>query len=315
MIDYPLVPCHDADALAQEVRRVAGALLDEAIRFTSVKSSGGEDARVHETRKRLKEVRSLLRLVRKSLVDEGGDRLRGRENDACKVAANQLGDARDAAVTVETLDKLKDAFAAELAGDAFAGLRKNLVARHKLLKKQGIAFGRAATILKAARQRVDGWRLDAGNKGDKADAWDALGPGLKKIYTDGKADLKTARASGDAELWHDWRKRAKDLRYALELLRKSAPALVGGMIDAADTLGGDLGDDHDLAVLLATVRGDPALCDDATAATLEALAARRSDELRAKADRDARRVYAESAEAFVRRSRRYWRAAGSAGSQ
>ena len=154
-------------------------------------------------------------------------------------------------------------------------MRKTLVARHKSLKKNGIAFDRAAAILEAARGRVDGWRLDVGRKGD---AWDALAPGLKKIYSDGRDDLKTARDSGDAELWHDWRKRAKDLRYALELLRESAPAILGGMIDAAGTLGDDLGDDHDLAVLLATVRGDPDLCDDATAATLEALATRRSDD-------------------------------------
>ena len=309
MIDYPLQPCQDADELAGEVRRVAGALLDDAIRATGEGKAADADARVHEARKRLKEVRSLLRLVRDSLVDEGGDRIRGRENDACKAAADQLGDARDAAVMVETLDKLRTCFADELAADAFAKLRRALVARHKSLKKEGIGFDRAAVILQAARQRVDGWRIDAGRKGR---AWDALSPGLKKIYEDGRDDLKTARESGDAELWHDWRKRAKDLRYALELLRESAPALLGGMIEATSTLGDDLGDDHDLAVLLATVRTDPSLCDDATAATLEALAARRSDELRAKADRDARRVYAESPKTFVRRVRAYWKSASGA---
>ena len=310
MIDDPLQPCGDADALAQEVRRVAGALLDDAIRLAG--GSGGVDARVHEVRKRLKELRSLLRLVRFALTDEGGDKFAAARDDACKSAANQLGDARDAAVMVQTLDQLKQRFADELAADAFAGLRRELVARHKSLKKDGIAFDRAATILEAARGRVEHWRLDVGKKNR---AWDALSPGLKKIYRDGRDDLKTARDSGDAELWHDWRKRAKDLRYALELLRESAPAILGGMIAAASDLGTDLGDDHDLAVLLATVRGDPSLCDDATAATLEALATRRSGELRATADADAARVYAESPKAFARRLRAYWRSArdGTAG--
>ena len=304
MIEHPLAPCRDADALSAEVRRVAGALLDDAIRLTVVKSSGSEDRRVHEARKRLKEARSLLRLVRGSLVDAGGDRIRSRENGALKSAADQLGDARDAAVMVETLDKLTAACTQETASDAFADLRRRLVARHKSLKTAGIGFEAAAEILKEARGRIDGWRLDAGRKGR---AWDALSPGLAKIYADGRDDLKTARNSGEAGLWHDWRKRVKDLRYALELLRTAAPALLGGMIDAADTLGGDLGDDHDLAVLLATVRGEPDLCDDAAAATLESLVARGSDELRTKADRDAGQVYAESSKAFVKRVDAYWR--------
>ena len=110
MIDYPLRPVQEADELAAEVRRVAGALIDDAIEVTSKGRAADADARVHAARKRLKEVRSLLRLVRKTLVDEAGDEIRGRENDACKSAANQLGDARDAAVMVQTLDKLKRRF-------------------------------------------------------------------------------------------------------------------------------------------------------------------------------------------------------------
>ena len=306
MIDHPLTPVASADALSVEVRRVGGLLLDDAIRFVTHAKSGTQEKRVHEARKRMKEVRSLLRLVRFGLVGDDADPVRGRENETLRFAADQLGEARDAAVMVETLDKLKGQFAEELAADAFVALRKELASRHRRFKASGDGFSCCADALHDLRGRVDSWRIDAGKKGR---AWDAIAPGLRKIYADGRHDLETARDSGDAALWHDWRKRVKDLRYSLELLRAPSPKLIGGMCDAANDLGDHLGDDHDLAVLSASACNEPGLCDEATATVLEALATRRSKELRDMADAAARQVYAESDKAFVKRIGAYWKSA------
>ena len=302
MIDYPLTPCEDVEELQAEVRRVGGALLDDALERVVRPDDAGEA--VHESRKRLKEARALLRLVKSSLVDADGRSIRGRENDAYRAAANALGHARDAAVLVDTLDLVKKRFADEFPPRALATLRRRLVKRHEKTLEQGVGFDATREILEDARGRIDDWHLDAKS------AWKAMRDDVGRIYAKGQKAMAHAVGSDDAEDWHEWRKRAKDLRYALELLRESAPDLIGqGACDAAKSLTDYLGDDHDLAVFAQTLHDEPDLCDDATRTAATAVADLRSGELRDKARDLGRRVYAESADAFVKRIGAYWKSA------
>ena len=48
---------------------------------------------------------------------------------------------------------------------------------------------------------------------------------------------------------HEWRKRAKDLRYQLQFLCKAWPGVIDAAVAEAHDLGDILGDDHDLALL------------------------------------------------------------------
>jgi CHAD domain-containing protein len=57
--------------------------------------------------------------------------------------------------------------------------------------------------------------------------------------------------------FHEWRKRAKDLRYHLGLLGKAWPPVLGGCEQAAKHLEQRLGDDHNLVVLRNTVLKTP----------------------------------------------------------
>ena len=301
MIDPPIQPVADVDALSQEVRKVAAALLDDAIgRLTD---ADDVDKAVHETRKRLKELRSMLRLVRGSLVDENGKRIRGRENDRLRSAADALGQSRDAAVMIQTLTALRDGYADALSSEAFEAVRRRLEQRRQTLCDQtrhGMADARQQ--LEAARRRVETWRIDA------SDAWSAVAPGLKRIYRRGRRDFQKARKTNDAVLWHDWRKRAKDLRYALELLRGSAPELMAGTRDAVKALTDDVGADHDVHVLVQTL-ADERLCNEGVLSTITALANSRRSELQARARPEGRRLYAEKPGAFVDRLGVYWNSA------
>ena len=157
----------------------------------------------------------------------------------------------------------------------------------------GDAATDAATRLAGIRSAARSWALSA-------DGWEAMGPGLKKVYRDGRRAFREAiQSDGDVEAWHDWRKRAKDLRYAAELLRLAAPNLLGGLASLGKELTGALGDDHDLAELAMRAREHG---DEATAAAAEA--ERPAKQLLAK--QLGERAYAEKPRAFVARIGGYW---------
>ena len=117
MIASPLDP---TSKLEDEVKRTMDALLSDAEIRLRLPGDGGLDKAVHEGRKRMKEVRSLLRLVRFSLVDADGEPARAGANDELRSIAHTLGDAREAAVAVQTLDGL--------SAEGSGGLRERLAA-------------------------------------------------------------------------------------------------------------------------------------------------------------------------------------------
>ena len=61
--------------------------------------------------------------------------------------------------------------------------------------------------------------------------------------------MKAARKSGEPEHFHDWRKRAKDLRYQLEMLEPRLSSRFTELREMAEELAEMLGDLHDLDVL------------------------------------------------------------------
>src|SRR5262249_34951169 len=57
---------------------------------------------------------------------------------------------------------------------------------------------------------------------------------------------------------HEWRKRSKDLRYALDLLEPTWPPVVKALADEVHALTDRLGDDQDLSRLDRVLRDEPA---------------------------------------------------------
>jgi len=119
--------------------------------------------------------------------------------------------------------------------------------------------------------------------------------------------MEIARENPSVESFHEWRKRAKYLRYHLRLLRPAWPRLLKRTRSEVKTLGDLLGDDHDLAVLeevLTVALGDNT--DQERIGVLMALMRQRSLELRDQACWLGRRIYAEKPKAFRKRIGCYW---------
>jgi CHAD domain-containing protein len=281
------------------VRRCAREQLDRAIgQLTEQVADEPVDA-VHDARKALKQERSLLRLAR-GTVDPAQRR---RENAALRDAARMLSAARDAEVMLQALDALSEEFTGQVPQAAFDAIRHRLEAERDPARERLLESGLTSLMadeLRVIPTRIDDWRL--GREG-----WKAIRPGLDTGYRRGRRAFERARATPTVDNLHEWRKRAKDLWYALRLLKPVSPDIIGGHADEAHALSDLLGDDHDLALLRETLRtgvGDVPVDVDAVIELID----RRRDQLQAEAMQVGERLYAERPKAFRRRMRSYWKA-------
>jgi CHAD domain-containing protein len=286
-------------AAAHEARSALCEQIDEACRCLS--RGQPSDADIHDARKALKRSRATLRLVRDALAE----RVYRAENGTLRDAARPLSAVRDARVLIESLDDLVTRQSLEPREsipfrEALRHERRDL--RHKLAREDH-AFRRTRAMLRAARDRAAGAKLDSCG-------WSDLGAGLQRVYAHGRTSLRSARASCTPECLHEWRKQSKYLLHQLQLLEPIAPNAIDKIAQRAHRLSDRLGDDHDLSVLR-----QKALAHNSTFrsrgeldALLDAIEHRQS-RLRKKALKIGAKLYDEKPARFRKRFDRYWKRA------
>jgi CHAD domain-containing protein len=223
------------------IKRIASRQIEKAL--SHLRAGGDPDETVHEIRIRFKRIRAALRLVR----DELGDAAYRRENYLLRDAARPLTEVRDATVLVESLDNLTNA-------REFRQVRKLLNANRKAINRRVLAeqnaFVTVAERVEPVLARLEDWTIPH-------EGWAALGVGLHCVYQAGHRAMAMAHAEPSVENLHEWRKQAKYLWHALQLLE---PVWIGnqkGLCDRAHDLTRLLGEDHDLAVLRQMLDADP----------------------------------------------------------
>ena len=202
------------------------------------------------------------------------------------------------------------------------GLRESLIDDHAretgLLAGNGLVRESARLALSDARQRIEGWRV--------SDSARSIRGGLTRTYRRGRRQLKLAvpflsgapaplvaatdtdvghhpgAAPGHtaAEVFHTWRKRAKYLRYQLELLGPAWPAVLDATSDELHRLTDLLGDGNDATQLAAA----PALAQrgmESVASFMTSLCTAHRDGLWRRAVDLGTRLYAEPPKPFVDR--------------
>jgi CHAD domain-containing protein len=307
------------ERLPEGLRRMAIEQADVALAQIAGAEGGGARKAVHETRKAIKRLRTIVRL----LEGELGAEACAREQATLRAVAEHLAGARDAEVMLDTLDALLARQPRKLGGrPGVARLRRNLVAERDAAELRMLAPRNRMLVadeLRLFRARALAWEL-APRPGIGA-----IEEGLFRVYRQGRRRKRRAGSSrgGRMHTMHQWRKRVKDLRYAAEALRRAepAPALLSRLpgkrrkrissearwmrrlAKRADELAELLGEEHDLAVFGAwlTDHGKAAGASRATRRRLHKQIVRRRRKLRRSALRDGRRLYARKPRAFLRR--------------
>jgi CHAD domain-containing protein len=278
------------------LRRVAVGRNADALDQLRGESSEDFAGAIHESRKDLKKLRAVLRLVR----DEVGEEVYRHENERFRDAGRTLSGPRDAAVKLETLGSLEDLFDGRLPGEKLTGFRDALRVE-RAEKAREVRDDRAAAELEAGQEAIQDWPL-------AADEWSLIAPGLERTYRRGRSRFADARAEASDAAIHEWRKRVKDLQYQLRLVGNSWKPVVDATSDQASELSDLLGDHHDLAILRDDALGRRELfADRALEVLLEAIHERQGD-LAHEAVALGRRIYAEKPKAFMRRLHAYWKA-------
>jgi CHAD domain-containing protein len=279
------------------VKRIVAEQLDDALSDLSVADARKPDNTVHSIRKRFKRVRALLRIVR-SGIDES---LFAVENASFRDAGATLSQVRDATVLVQTLDTLKDMSDAE----AFALARKRLLARRRAVKKRMLEGGNGlqavAEVIEAARVRAQSWPLEGTE-------WAVLQSGIHTAYRKARQSYKFVRQNHHSEMFHEWRKRVKDLWHQMELLEPLWPKVLKPLADEFHALADTLGQQHDLAVLKEVLEAEALARAQPPSRVIEAVELR-NVELEREAKRQGARLFAEKPKAFIRRVGKYFEAA------
>jgi CHAD domain-containing protein len=280
------------DELVKVVRRELRHTID-ALTATAA-SAVGEEA-VHEARKSVKKVRAVA-----AFLEHAGTKPRRKDRKRLKTAARALSKLRDSAAVVETFDRVRHRYPKQLSDHTYSILRRGLAAsrdrEHERAQRDGV-IGKAVQRLKAARKSARHWPSSSMEVSD-------VGEIVAVSYRRSRAAMKHARTTKLSATLHNWRKEVKTLWYQLRLIKPLTTG-VAPMVAGLKRLEAELGEDHNLVVLAATLRG----CRDlrtmrASIRHIGRLAARMRQPLRRRVFAHARRLYVRTPKAFAHWIRR-----------
>ncbi|MGE0629818.1 MAG: CHAD domain-containing protein [Hyphomicrobiaceae bacterium] len=254
---------------------------------------------IHETRRCLKRLRALLRLVRPGI----GDACFASENRRFRDIARRLSGSRDRTVLIATLatlilhakseDKrllvlLRDALAAQPSGDN--------AYRHDLI----------ASVSGDLKDSLEAWkelRLEP-------NSFEPLGEGLGATYERCRRLFRKAYRDGEDADFHEWRKAVQQHWRHMRLLQRGWPAYFLARARQASELSSLLGVAQDLALLADHIAGaGGGVLKPRQRGRLLALVRHRQDEYKQAAEPCAVRLCAEGASGHVERAMLYWEAA------
>jgi CHAD domain-containing protein len=284
--------------LADEIRRVAREQLDAVLDGLAPSSEPEEG--VHEARRRLKRLRTLLRLVREPL-----GKVYATENRRFRDVGRALADVRDAQVARETFDRvLPEPRSAEVSAlrDRLAMDQARAAARGEPLDRR---LPRLRRELVAGRREIARWPL-RGLKG-----FDSLEDGIARSYRRGRRGLIRVGDGGTPEDFHEWRKRVKYHRDHVRLLQDTWKRPLKARRRALGRLSDLLGEAHDLFMLREWLSR---LGRDGSGAFPTRMLAdmdRRRRALESEALPEGRRLFVEKPRRLVRRLRVCWDARAS----
>jgi CHAD domain-containing protein len=255
---------------------------------------------VHEVRKRCKEIRAAVRLVRPVLPTYK------RENVHYRDAARRISDIRDAHAAIETFDDhLRPAVEARSALDdsTLADIRATLIDRRETMTAEQDLERRLAQVradLVEGRDRVPDLPI-------ATEGYDAVAGGLRKSYKRARNRMGEAYEDPEFERFHEWRKRIKYHRYHTRLLRRVWVGPMKRRRAELKELSDIIGYENDLAEFEMVIH-DEELFAPATREILNEILTAKRSEFHRRGRPLGERLFAEAPDRLVNRLGAYWTA-------
>ncbi len=231
----------------EDIKRILDEQIDNAISRLETGFDDDFDESIHEARKCIKRIRAVLRLIRD---DIGSDKYR-KENFYFRDINRNMSDIRSITVNIETLAKLDSDESLDykaLIGH-FAGLKQ------KIIYKLCVEENRPAETLEMLRRgRKRTGRILIKNKD-----YEILFLGLIRVFNQCLRYMNMAKNDPAAINLHEFRKKVKYLYYQSQVLEPVLPEEAVIVTPKLDKLADYLGEDHDLAELGDSLRGNPGI--------------------------------------------------------
>lgn len=275
------------------VRRIANEQTSRAL--ASLTKDEVTPADVHEGRKVVKRLRSLLKLIEPALTPADF----AKHYKSLGRAGDLLAGARDRHVMEQTIGMLEKHFGPDAIA-ALGPIRTSLEGTKGSEPSQMDAAALTRARKAFAKEARDLAKLKIGGKGMAV-----FSKGLEDTYKTARTNFARAYAKPDDEHFHEMRKAVQWHWRHMALLSRAWPQYFAVRIAACQEIADALGDDHDLSVLLQAVTRLKSQTA-ADAAKVEQLVRARQAELREEAYALSERLFAESPKAFRRRMEAYW---------
>lgn len=285
------------EPVGRAVRRIGAEQLERALRELR-----GRDAvtAIHQTRKCIKRLRALLRLVRPG-IDKSDYR---RINAGLRDAGRALSAVRDRDVMAQTVVGLADGpgehkpalrrLAKALAGQSADGTAPSI----------GAARAEARALLQEA---ADNWQ----KLKPRPDSFATIAAGLERGLTE-LANAHAATAADDDEAFHDLRKAVQRHWRHMRLVEAGWPGYFGARAEEASTISDLLGRAQDFTLLIDHLDGPSRNgLSQPDALAVRETARQQRKALRKEARGLIARLIAEGPGAHARRATDYWEAAAS----
>jgi CHAD domain-containing protein len=291
------------ETVSKGVVRIVTEEIDEALE--QLRSADDRVKVVHESRKSIKKLRAILRIFEREM----GSKAFSSENRFLRDTGRTLSDTRDADVLIESFDGIAKRLLDKENGQPQLITKTRKVVFAPQTEKNNhdpqVAIAEAIGRLEEAKKRVQDWPISDANQA-------TITRGMSDIYRAGRRAMKTAYAQSQAEeqseeLFHDWRKRVKDLWYHTLLIQPTWPKLLDTYAGQAHKLADYLGEEHDLAILAATLHQHREKIGAKTFNYFDAEINERRENLKVKAHRLGHLLYAEKSSAYATRLERYWK--------
>ena len=253
---------------------------------------------IHQTRKELKKIRALLRLIRYQIGEEAYQ----TANHYFRDAARLISDARDVSAGWETAEELQSLLTTARDRQAVGRLKRHLRAKKAAITRYQVHGDKllesVTEALAEAEQLHRAWTISD-------DGFEAVEKGIKRIYRQCQKRQAVAYSQDDPKAFHQWRKSVKYLRYQVDTLSPLWPGLLQALEGELNLLTDYLGDDHDLLVLQETIK-EAKVMPPATQRSVFGTIDERRAQLQQEALPLAKKLFAQKPKKFVAGLARWW---------
>lgn len=232
-----------SNSLQKNLKRIAVEQIDFACKQLRDPPDGEENTGIHEARKCFKRLRGLVHMARYAMSKKRYQQQNARFRDAGRA----LSTVRDAQALIESYEMLEQAYGSQVTFTRMTALQQKLVARRdRMMNSSDVSKGSTDAVVEELDNAASGGieREAAGRV-----TADQLAAGVQRVYRRARNGWKRVQSKHDPVKLHDWRKRAKYLRYHFQLLKSIDKKWASQWYKGFKRLSDLLGDHHDLEVL------------------------------------------------------------------